>query len=115
MDTDSSKLISPDIDWRQREMHFDRLFPQQVNLILAVVDGQTPDLAEAGTAALTAALARQPKLFSVVRAARRRRLLQQERPAVPLHRGSPQQHAADDPGGAVPGGRWRPTRRCAES
>ena len=50
MDTDSTKLISPNVDWRQREIHFDALFPQQVNLILIVVDGATPELAEAGTA-----------------------------------------------------------------
>ncbi|HXC57653.1 MAG TPA: MMPL family transporter [Rhizomicrobium sp.] len=67
MDTDSTKLISPKVDWRQREIHFDSLFPQQVNLILVVVDGATPELAEAGTVALSDALAKQAKLFSVVR------------------------------------------------
>ena len=67
MDTDSTKLISPKVDWRQREIHFDSLFPQQVNLIAVVVDGATPELAEAGTQALTDALAKQTKLFSVVR------------------------------------------------
>src|SRR5580693_8647766 len=67
MDTDSTKLISPQVDWRQREIHFDSLFPQQVNLILVVVDGATPELAEAGTAALTEKLSGQTKLFSVVR------------------------------------------------
>ena len=67
MDTDSTKLISPKVDWRVREEHFDKLFPQQVNLILVVVDGRTPELAEAATAALTQKLAAQGKLFSVVR------------------------------------------------
>ncbi len=67
MDTDSSKLISPKVEWKQCEHYFDSLFPQQVNLILIVIDGQTPELAEAGTAALTAALGHQPKLFSSVR------------------------------------------------
>jgi uncharacterized protein len=67
MDTDSTKLISPKVDWRQREIHFDSLFPQQVNLILVVVDGQTPELAEAGTAALTEALRGQTKVFAHVR------------------------------------------------
>src|SRR5258707_10481176 len=57
MDTDSTKLISPKVAWRQREIHFDKLFPQQVNLILVVVDGATPELAEAGTQALSDALA----------------------------------------------------------
>ena len=67
MDTDSTKLISAAVDWRVREIHFDKLFPQQVNLILVVVDGQTPELAEAGTAALADALAKQKKNFSLVR------------------------------------------------
>jgi hypothetical protein len=67
MDTDSTKLISADVDWRAREIHFDKLFPQQVNLILIVVDGATPELAEAGTAALADALSRQKKSFSLVR------------------------------------------------
>ena len=67
MDTDSTKLISADVDWRARELHFDRLFPQQVNLILIVVDGATPELAEAGTASLAGALSGQTKYFSSVR------------------------------------------------
>src|SRR5579871_6176238 len=67
MDTDSTKLISPKVDWRQREQHFDKLFPQQNNLILVVVDGATPELAEAGTAALTSALSGQSKYFLSVR------------------------------------------------
>ncbi|HUO90462.1 MAG TPA: MMPL family transporter [Rhizomicrobium sp.] len=67
MDTDSTKLISPDVDWRQREIHFDSLFPQQVNLILIVVDGATPELAEAATQALSDKLARETKLFFAVR------------------------------------------------
>ena len=67
MDTDSTKLISADVDWRARELHFDQLFPQQVNLILIVVDGATPELAESGTASLANALSGQKKLFSSVR------------------------------------------------
>ena len=67
MDTDSTKLISPKVEWRQREMHFDSLFPQQVNLIAVVVDGQTPELAEAATKALADALTLQTKQFDSVR------------------------------------------------
>ena len=48
MNTDSEKLISADVGWRQREIQFDALFPQQSNLILVVIDGKTPELAEAG-------------------------------------------------------------------
>jgi hopanoid biosynthesis associated RND transporter like protein HpnN len=67
MDTDSTKLISAKVDWRQRENHFDALFPATTNLILVVVDGATPELAEAGTAALTSALSGQSKFFVKVR------------------------------------------------
>ncbi|MBS0469801.1 MAG: MMPL family transporter [Proteobacteria bacterium] len=67
MDTDSSKLISPKVEWRQREIHYDSLFPQQANLILIVVDGKTPEIAERATADLTAKLAGQTNLFSIVR------------------------------------------------
>jgi hopanoid biosynthesis associated RND transporter like protein HpnN len=67
MDTDSTKLISPQVDWRKREIHYDSLFPQQANLILIVVDGKTPEIAEQATADLTAKLAGQSNLFSVVR------------------------------------------------
>src|SRR6185437_10374577 len=67
IDTDSTKLISPEVDWRKHEIHFDSLFPQQVNLILIVVDGKTPELAEAGAQALNDALAGQTKRFASVR------------------------------------------------
>ncbi|HEV2651396.1 MAG TPA: MMPL family transporter, partial [Rhizomicrobium sp.] len=67
MDTDSAKLISPTVKWRQREMHFDTLFPQSVNLIAVVVDGATPELAERGAAELSAALATNKKMFPIVR------------------------------------------------
>ncbi len=67
MDTDSAKLISPDVPWRQRETHFDKLFPQQVNLILVVIDGATPELGERAAAELSAALAADKKKFPIVR------------------------------------------------
>ena len=67
MNTDSAKLISADVPWRQREIKFDALFPQQSNLILVVIDGQTPELAEAAAASLSAKLTSQPRLFPAVR------------------------------------------------
>jgi len=67
MNTDSSKLISADVGWRKREIRFDQLFPQQSNLILVVIDGKTPELAEAGAAGLAARLSRDKKLFPDVR------------------------------------------------
>ena len=67
MNTDSEKLISADVGWRQREIRFDTLFPQQTNLTLVVVDGATPELAESAAGALSARLAANPKLFPSVR------------------------------------------------
>src|ERR1700704_5449543 len=63
MNTNSEKLISADVAWRQREIKFDALFPQQSNLILVVIDGATPELAESAAAALSAKLTGDPKLF----------------------------------------------------
>jgi len=53
IDTDTNRLISADLPWRQREAEIDRLFPQFTDLIAVVVDGATPDLAEAATEALS--------------------------------------------------------------
>lgn len=63
MNSNSEALISAHIGWRQREIRFDRLFPQQSNLILVVIDGKTPELADAAAASLTARLERNKRLF----------------------------------------------------
>ena len=52
IDTNTATLISPDLPWRQREIDFARTFPQRDAVIAVVVDGSTPELAEAATAAL---------------------------------------------------------------
>ena len=67
MDTDSEKLISPDLDWRKREARFDALFPQQSNLILIVIDGATPELAMRAQGMLAEKLSTQKTLFPIVR------------------------------------------------
>ena len=68
IDTDTVHLLSDQLPWRQREIAFDKEFPQNTALIAVVVDGSTPEQAEASTAALTAKLAAEPSLFtSVVR------------------------------------------------
>jgi hypothetical protein len=40
--TDTSQLISSDLDWRQREHQFDAAFPQHTDTIVVVIDGRTP-------------------------------------------------------------------------
>ncbi|MBV8654142.1 MAG: MMPL family transporter [Alphaproteobacteria bacterium] len=67
MTTDTLTLMSPDLAWRRNKAVFDAAFPQQSDLIVAVVDGATPELAETGAAALAAQLAARSDLFRSVR------------------------------------------------
>jgi hopanoid biosynthesis associated RND transporter like protein HpnN len=66
IDTDSTRLIAEDVDWRKRERIFDEAFPQRADLIAVVVDAATPELAEQATAALTQRLTNLPGLFQAV-------------------------------------------------
>ncbi len=67
IDTDLDKLISQDLPWRQQEAAMDKAFPQNINLLVTVVDGKTPDEAEDAAAALAARLKSEDKLFRNVR------------------------------------------------
>jgi len=66
IDTDTDRLLSPKLEWRQREIAFDKEFPQNSDLLAIVVDGATPEQAESATAALAAKLSQTPALFSSV-------------------------------------------------
>ena len=57
--TDSSKLLSSSLPWRQQEIKLDADFPQRTDLITAVVDAASPESAEEAAAALANAL--QPR------------------------------------------------------
>ena len=60
--TDTNKLISPHLDWQQRERQMTAAFPQHIDTIAIVIDGATPELAEAAAQLLVAALnAASPK------------------------------------------------------
>ena len=67
MTADTAQLISTKLDWRQRELAFEAAFPQFNRLTMVVVDGRTPELADAATARLLAALEKRPDLFHSVR------------------------------------------------
>jgi hopanoid biosynthesis associated RND transporter like protein HpnN len=67
MTTDTAELISTDLDWRQRELAYEAAFPQLENLTVVVLDGATPELADAAAARLTDALRARPELFRTVR------------------------------------------------
>jgi len=66
INTDINKLISPSLDWRQRELEFEKLFPGHFGSTLVVVDAPTAELAAQASADLTRRLAAQPALFTSV-------------------------------------------------
>lgn len=67
MTSNTSELISRDLGWRQRQLAFDRAFPQQDKLILVVIDGATAERAEQGAAMLAAKLSADKTVFTSVR------------------------------------------------
>ena len=60
LNTDITTLISPKLEWRQREVNYLKAFPGQATTILAVIDGPTPELAEDAAQKLTQKLNQQP-------------------------------------------------------
>lgn len=64
--TDISKLIAPDLPWRQRELTFNKTFPQSTNIILAVIDAPSSEAASEATLTLSRALERRQELFSAI-------------------------------------------------
>ncbi|HEX7854535.1 MAG TPA: MMPL family transporter [Sphingobium sp.] len=67
MTTDTGELISPDVDWRRNERAMKDAFPQLRDVMLIVVDGKTPELAEAGAAKLADRLRADRAHFQLVR------------------------------------------------
>ncbi len=54
--TDTGNLFSASLPWRQHAMAVSKAFPQQTDLLVAVIDGATPEEADATAASLAAAL-----------------------------------------------------------
>lgn len=63
MNTDTNQLISADLDWRKREAAVEKGFPQKSDLLIVVVDGDTPDAAENAAESLTRKLRAMPERF----------------------------------------------------
>ena len=63
MTTDTAALISPQVDWRRQERTMESAFPQLRDVMLVVVDGATPELAQDATDRLAKALAADPAHF----------------------------------------------------
>ena len=68
INTDSGKLISESVGWRQLEIAFDTTFPSRVGLTVIVVDALTPEAAEQAADQLTARLS---SLSGTIKSARR--------------------------------------------
>ena len=64
--TDINQLISRDLPWRQREIAFNRAFPQTNQLTLVVIDAPTSEAASQATLSLAAALEKRKDLYRAV-------------------------------------------------
>lgn len=67
INTDISKLISTDLDWRQREIAYDKAFPGTFDGMVAVVEAPTAELTQLATHELEQKLQGRPHEFVSVR------------------------------------------------
>jgi len=65
--TDTTAILSPDLEWRKTERELREAFPQKLGLILVIIDGRTAELAEDAATRLAARLRGQPELFMAAR------------------------------------------------
>lgn len=63
MDTKTTNLIDPSLPWRQEEIAFNNAFPHDKNVLVAVVEGATPEIADKAARDLEAALKPKTDLF----------------------------------------------------
>ena len=66
INTNTNEFISKRLQWRQDLIALDKAFPQRVDQIVVVIDGATPELAEAAAQSLTERLKRRPDLYHSV-------------------------------------------------
>ena len=66
INTDSGKLLSSSLPWRQQEIKLNALFPQRTDLIVAVIDATTPEGADEAADALVTALAPQTNVIRAI-------------------------------------------------
>ncbi len=66
INTNSSKLLSSSLPWRQQEIKLNALFPQRTDQLIAVIDGATPEAADEAAEALANALAGQKDVARTV-------------------------------------------------
>ncbi len=69
INADVAKLIAPDLPWRQRELAYEAVFTHGTELIVAVLDAPTPELATAASKLLVDRLSQKTDLFRSVQPA----------------------------------------------
>ena len=67
MNTDINQLIAEDLEWRIKEKQIHKGFPQKSDLLVIVIDGENPDVADHAADVLTTKLRAMPQLFSEVK------------------------------------------------
>jgi hypothetical protein len=66
INTDTTDMLSADLPFRKNWQAENEAFPQFDNTVVVVVEGETPDLADDGAAALATRMREQPGLFGSV-------------------------------------------------
>ena len=67
VDTDLEHMLPTDVGWRRNEIALDKAFPQNINLLVVVIDGDTAELADRAARDLSDRLRAEPELFTYVR------------------------------------------------
>ncbi|MBV8547844.1 MAG: MMPL family transporter [Alphaproteobacteria bacterium] len=67
MNTDVNQLLSADLPWRQQEMAMEKTFPQNVDTLVVVIDGDNADAAEYAAEKLTNTLDKDTRHFTWVK------------------------------------------------
>jgi uncharacterized protein len=67
IDTDIENMLPSNVGWRQDELALDRAFPQNESLLVVVIDGKTPEIAERAAEQLARRMREEPQFFQYVR------------------------------------------------
>ncbi|MFQ5660768.1 MAG: MMPL family transporter [Gammaproteobacteria bacterium] len=66
MNTEARNMLSPELPWRQFDLEYDRLFPEDTDNLLVVIEANTADQAEDAARLLYQALLKETRLFKSV-------------------------------------------------
>src|SRR6202522_1455736 len=67
IDSDTGKLVDPNLPWQKAAADLDEQFPQNKDLLVVVVDAATPDQSADAAAELARRMGQRPDLFHYVR------------------------------------------------